>query len=52
MMSREEMLKEVKWYCDELDMALPKGYPDEISDEELQDFIWCWSEFDPCPDLK
>lgn len=52
MMSRDEIIKEIKWYCEELNMKLPERFPDKMTDKEMQDFIWCWSEYDPCPDLK
>lgn len=49
---RKALLDEVAFYCRELNMEYPKGYPDDISDEELQDFVSCWSEYDPLPELK
>lgn len=49
---RKTLLDEVAFYCKELNMEYPKGYPDEISVEALQDFVECWSEFDPLPELK
>ncbi len=47
---RRDKLNEVKFYCDNLDMQLPECYPFG-KEEELDDFIECWSEYDPCPDL-
>ena len=32
--SRQEMMDEIEWYCKELDMPLPKGYPEQMSDSE------------------
>lgn len=49
--SREEMIDEIKWYCKELDMPLPQGFPAEMSDGEMEKWIECWHEFDPCPDI-
>ena len=45
------MMDEIEWYCRELDMPLPKGYPEEMSDSEMQKWIETWDEFDPCPDI-
>ncbi len=47
--SREKMMEEIRWYCKELGMPLPQGFPDEMPDEEMQDWLMCWHEFDPCP---
>lgn len=49
---RRALLDEVEFYCKELNMEYPKGYPDEISMKDLQDFVECWSEYDPLPELK
>ena len=49
--TREEMMDEIEWYCRELDMPLPKGYPEQMSDSEMQKWIETWDEFDPCPDI-
>lgn len=49
---RRSLLDEVAFYCETLHMAYPKGYPDNMSMEELQDFVDCWSEYDPLPELK
>lgn len=49
--SRIEMMDEIEWYCRELDMPLPKGYPEDMTDEEMRKWIECWHEFDPCPDV-
>lgn len=49
--SREKLEEDVKWYCRELNMPLPQGFPDEMSDEEMQDWLMCWHEFEPCPDV-
>ncbi len=48
--SREKMMEEIRWYCKELGMPLPQGFPDEMPDEEMQDWLMCWHEFNPCPD--
>ena len=47
--SREKMMEEIRWYCKELGMSLPQGFPDEMSDEEMLDWLMCWHEFNPCP---
>lgn len=49
--SRGQMMDEIEWYCKELDMPLPKGFPEEMSDEEMEKWIECWDEFDPCPGI-
>lgn len=49
--TRQEMMDEIEWYCRELDMPLPEGYPEEMSDSEMQKWIETWDEFDPCPDI-
>ena len=48
---RCEMMGEIEWYCNHLGMPLPKGYPEEMTDEEMRKWIECWDEFDPCPDI-
>jgi len=49
--SREEMMDKIEWYCNELEMPLPKGFPEQMTDEEMEKWIECWDEFDPCPDI-
>lgn len=49
--SREAMMDEIKWYCNELDMPLPQGFPEKMSNEEMKKWIECWDEFNPCPDI-
>lgn len=48
---RRKMMREIEQYCRDLNMALPKGYPDKMSDDQMQKWIECWDEFDPCPDI-
>ena len=50
--TREQMIAEIKWYCEQLDMAYPEGFPTEMSDEDMQKWIETWGEFDPCPDVQ
>lgn len=50
--SRKEMMDEIKWYCNQLDLEFPKECPEEMTDEEMRDWIACWSEYDPLPELK
>ena len=49
--NRCEMMGEIEWYCNQLGMPFPKGYPEEMTDEEMRKWIECWDEFDPCPDI-
>ena len=49
--TREQMIAEIKWYCEQLDMAYQEGFPTEMSDEDMQEWIETWDEFDPCPDV-
>ena len=49
--SREKMMEEIGWYCKELGMSLPQGFPDEMSDGEMRDWLMCWHEFNSCPDI-
>lgn len=49
---RAELLAEVRFYCKVLRMNYPEGYPDKISDAELEKFVECWREYDPLPDEK
>lgn len=49
---RKEMIKEVKWYCKELEMSLPDRFPNEMTDDQLSEWIAVWDEFDPCSDLN
>jgi len=49
--SRSDMMDEIEWYCQELGMSLPKGYPDQMSDDEMRKWIEVWDEYDPCPDI-
>ena len=49
--TREQMIAEIKWYCEQLDMAYLEGFPTEMSDEDMQKWIETWDEFDPCPDV-
>ena len=48
----KEMVHEIDEYCKLYNLEYPKGYPDQMTFEEMQDWICCWSEFDPYPDLK
>ena len=45
------VMDEMKWYCNELDMPLPQGFPEIMSNEEMKKWIECWDEFDPCLDI-
>lgn len=48
---RKELLAEVRRYCDEfIDYGLkpPVGFP-HVSDENLEDWLETWSEFEPYP---
>lgn len=45
------MIDEITWYCKELDVPLPQGFSAEMTNEEMQKWIECWDEFDPCPDI-
>ena len=38
-----------KWV--HFNIPLPKGYPEDMTDEEMRKWIECWHEFDPCPDV-
>lgn len=49
---RQKLLDEVDFYCRELGISYPDGYPNNVSNDELQDFIDSWSEYDPVPELK
>ena len=49
--SRKKMIDEITWYCKELDVPLPQGFSAEMTNEEMQKWIECWDEFDPCPDI-
>ncbi|MDO4489282.1 MAG: hypothetical protein Q4B67_09385 [Eubacteriales bacterium] len=49
---RQELLQEVEFYCSEIGIEYPDGYPDNISNEELQKFVSTWSEYDPLPELN
>lgn len=49
---RQKLLDEVEYYCSNLGINYPDGYPNKVSNEELQSFIESWSEFDPLPELK
>ena len=48
---RRSMMNEIEWYCKELNMGYPAGYPDEMSDEDMKKWIETWDDFDPCPDI-
>lgn len=49
--SRNEMMEEIEWYCDQLCMPLPKEYPENMSDEDMRKWLMCWNEFEPLPDI-
>lgn len=48
---RTDMMEQIEWYCDELGISLPAGYPEKMTDAEMEEWIECWDEFDPCPDI-
>ena len=48
---RLSMISEIEWYCKELNMGYPDGFPDGMSDVEMKKWIETWDEFDPCPDV-
>lgn len=49
--TRQELISQIKWYCEELEMGYPKGFPDDMSDEQMKDWVETWDEFDPFPDV-
>lgn len=48
---RTDKLNEVKQLCEQFDMKIPDIYPFG-TEEELDDFIACWKEYDPYSELK
>lgn len=48
---RKSMMEEIEMYCNELGMKLLDGYPDEMSDEDMREWLMCWHEYDPLPDI-
>lgn len=50
-MTREEMIEEIKNFCEEMKVPYPNGFPDGMTDEEMRQFIETWDEFDPFPDV-
>lgn len=47
---RNEYIQKAKFYIKEYGnkgLDIPEGFPDEISDDELKDFVWTWDEYDP-----
>lgn len=50
--SREELKDEIKWYCDQLGMDFSKECPEGMNDNEMMEWIACWSEYDPFPELN
>ena len=48
---RREMMNQIEWYCEQLDMAYPAGYPDEMTDEQMKKWIETWDEYDPNPGM-
>mgnify|MGYP004445290057 FL=1 len=49
---REEMIKEIKWYHEQLGQPLSEDFPDGWSDEQLAKHLENLDEFDPCGDLN
>ena len=37
--TREEMMRQIEWHCNALELALPKGYPKQMSDEEMEEWV-------------
>ena len=48
---REEMIKEIKWYHEQLGQPLSEDFPDGWSDEQLAKHLENLDEFEPCGDL-
>jgi len=50
---RQEMIKQIEWYCENINgLSEPEGFPDKMTDEEMQKWIEVWDEFDPIPELN
>ena len=49
---RIELKEEVEFYHKHLGIKYPKGYPNNITIDELIDFLSAWREYNPCPDLR
>lgn len=48
----DDMKSEIEMYCKELDLEYPKGYPDNMTLDDMRKFIEVWSEYDPFPELN
>lgn len=49
--TREEMIEEIQSMAAEYEINTPDGFPDKMTDKEMQDWIWNWSEYTgPYPD--
>ena len=45
------MIKEIKWYHEQLGQPLSEDFPDGWSDEQLAKHLENLDEFEPCGDL-
>ena len=48
---RREKLAEILFYCENVPLKIPDIYPFG-TDQEINDFLDCWSEYDPFLELK
>lgn len=44
---REELIDNIYELCAGLNMTTPEGFPDDMSDEDMEKWLGVWDEFDP-----
>lgn len=46
------MIIEIQLYCKALNIKLPEGFPDKMTNEEMEKWIEVWDEFNPFPEIN
>lgn len=49
---KKELISKIEWYCRELEIEAPEGYPNDMSIDEMEKFVQTWDEFDPVSELN
>lgn len=48
--TRQQLIDDILWLCNALNMTTPAGFPERMSDEDMIKWLGVWDEFDPLAD--
>ncbi len=48
--TREQLINDINFLCEALNMTTPDGFPESMTDEDMIKWLGVWDEFNPLPD--